>query len=336
MNRMNRSVRAPLEKCGDIISGRTRLRALVTVAAVGALCACGANSSSQTASSSALGGNPGPVSSAASSPAGSQSTSAPATGGSASPSAAGGNADGSPSAAPSSAPASYDFELNQLFTSFRSSNEVTQAEEENAYDHVLFIINPPGGTSSVIDGNLSATPVPLTVNADSGSGVTLGYSEQTSNASLQFSGTLDNGIMTATVTISMYGGNVVDGTEYLGDGSGTIVFTAPASAVSPDDVPAPPTGGYCSYSSDDGIDANWTPPTEGPQVSAYHVYEVNTNTASLVTYLGAVNMPGMDDESGITKLTDADALSYLIYSIGPSGVDSLVPLTLTFLDGSCS
>ena len=198
------------------------------------------------------------------------------------------------------------------------------------------MINPPDGPSSAIDGNLSATPVPLTVTANSDGSTTIGYSEQTSNASLQFTGTLNNGTISATVTVNMSGGDVVDGTEYLGDGTGTVQFTAPVSTVSPDDVPAPPAGGYCAYSTDDGIDANWTPPSEGPSVSSYHVYEVNSNAASLVTYLGEANQAGMDDESGLTRATDADALSYLIYSIGPTGVDSLTPLTLTFLDGSCS
>jgi hypothetical protein len=328
----SRITRALLEKRRGRPAIWSRIRIVIVLAAVGALSACGPNTSSQTAPSPASGGSTGSGSSAAVSSTGSDST--PSTQPTSTPASSG---NGSPSAvAATSAPPSYDFELNQQFTSFSSSNEVTRAEEENAYDHVVFMINPPDGTSSVIDGNLSATPVPLTVTANSDGSTTIGYNEQTSNASIDFTGKLNNGTVTAQVTVSMSGGDVVDGTEYLGDGSGTVVFTAPVNTVTPDDVPYPPTGGYCTYSSDDGIDANWTPPSGGPSVSSYHVYEVNSDAASLVTYLGEVNQAGMDDESGITRATDADALSYLVYSVGPTGVDSLVPLTLTFLDGSCS
>jgi hypothetical protein len=305
-----------------ILAARSRLPIVIVIAAVGALCACGANDSSAAAFSQTSSASTAGTSAPVSQPSSAQPSSAPAS--------------AQQVAATSSAPASYDFELNQQFTSFSSSNEVTQAEEENAYSHVLFIVNPPNGSSSVIDGNLSATPVPLTVTPNPDGSTTISYSEQTSNASVQFSGTLNNGVMSATVAVNMWGGDVVDGTEYFGDGTGTVTFTGPVSTVSPDDVPAPPTGGYCAYSSDYGIDASWTPPSEGPSVSAYHVYEVNSNAASLVTYLGQADQAGMDDESGLTKGTDADALSYLVYSIGPTGIDSLTPLDLTFLDGSCS
>jgi hypothetical protein len=297
---------------------------VILIGIAGLLCACGGGATPQsapTSSSSSSGGlNSAPP-----------TTTVPSTesGSPPPPSPASSSDDGSGS--PTSP---FDFELNQQFTSFQSSDDLTQSQEENAYEHVLFMVDP-GGSSSVIDGNLSASAVPLDVTVNSDGSLTIGYSEQTSSASLQFTGTLDNGTVTAQVSISTYGGNVVDGTEYFGAGTGTVTFTAPVSVVSADDLPAPPTGGSCAYSSDDGVEASWTPPSQGPAVSSYDVYQVNSNTAALVIYLGRVNGPGIDDESQITHLTDADALSYLVYSVGPTGLDGLAPLSLTFLDGTC-
>jgi len=184
--------------------------------------------------------------------------------------------------------------------------------------------------SQVIDGNLSADPVAATVtpNSDGSTGIT--YSAQTSSATVQFTGKLDNGTMSATVALSVIGGDVIDGTEYLGSSSGNITFTAPVSTVSPGDIPYPPTGGYCAYSSDEGVDASWTPPAQRPGVSSYDVYELVSAENPPLFYLGHVNQASMADESEITHENDADVLSYLIYSIGPTGLDSLTPLTLTF------
>jgi hypothetical protein len=300
-------------------AAKRRIRLVVIATAAGTLCACGASGSSHiTASSAASSGELGSAP-----PARSQSTGPGAT----PPSS---NDSSQPAAAGSSPAGPRYFELNQQFSGFNSgTTDVTASEEQSAYAHVLFGISP-GGTSQVIDGNLSATPVPANVTANSDGCTSIGYSEQTSSATVQFSGTLNNGTMQATVNVSVIGGDVVDNTEYLGASSGTVTFSTPISMVSLDDIPDPPTGGTCAYSSDYGVDASWTPPAQGAAVSGYDIYELVSAVNPPLFDIGHISQADMDDESATTHAHDADVLSYLIYSIGPTGLDSLTPLTLTF------
>jgi predicted small lipoprotein YifL len=235
----------------------------------------------------------------------------------------------------SSAPSAGDFELDLPFTSFQSSNAVTEAEEENAFQHVLFYVDPSGATQSqVIDGNLTGTPVPATVTANSDGSLTIVYSEQTSSATVDFNGTLSGSTMQATVTVSQMGGDVVDGTEYIGAGTGTVTFTTTINPVSDSSVPQAPGGGECGYSSDYGVELSWTPPPGG--ASAYDLFAVINTSAEDVVYQGQVSQPGADDESELAKENDGGTMSYEIYSVSSAGVQSLTPLyvTLTGLPGA--
>jgi hypothetical protein len=235
----------------------------------------------------------------------------------------------------SNLPSAGDFELDLPFTSFQSSNAVTEQEEENAFQHVLFYIDPSGASQSqVIDGNLSGSPVPARVTPHSNGTVTVSYSEQTSSTTIDFTGTLAGPTMTATVTVNQIGGDVVDGTEYLGAGTGTVTFTAPVNPVHYTEIPPPPIGGSCGYSSDYGVDLSWTPPPGG--ASAYDVFVVLNTSAVDVVYQGRVTEPGVDDESQIAKANDGGTMSYEIYSVSSTGLESLTPLyvTLTGMPGA--
>jgi hypothetical protein len=250
---------------------------------------------------------------------------------SSSPSFAGSaSASWSPSASASTS-SPYDFELSQSFNGFQSTTDLTADEEQSAFEHVLFEINP-GGSSYVIDGNLSETPVPATVTANSDGSTGITYSEQVSgmaSTSVSFQGTLSGSTMNATVNVDMSGGDVADHTEYLGASSGSASFTTTISAVSPGDVPAPPAGGTCDFSSDYGVALSWSPPSQGPSVSDYDIYESVAGLAPPVFYVNRVNGTSYDDESAITKGHDADVLPYYVYAVGPTGIESLTPLVLT-------
>ena len=246
---------------------------------------------------------------------------------SSSPSASSGSASALPSAG--------DFELDLPFTSFSSSDAVTEQEEENAFQHVLFYVDPSGRSQSqVLDGNLSGSPVPATVTAHSNGTVTVDYSEQTSSTTLDFKGTLSGTTMTATVAVNQIGGDVVDGTEYIGAGTGVVNFTAPINPVHYSEIPQAPSGGSCGYSSDYGVELDWTPPSGG--ASAYDVFVVINTSAVDVIYQGRVSEPGADDESEIAKANDGGTMSYEIYSVSSNGLESLTPLyvTLTGLPGA--
>jgi hypothetical protein len=249
-----------------------------------------------------------------------------------------GNSGGSASASPGSGstlPAAGYFELDLPFTEFESSNAVTEQEEENAFQHVLFYVDPSGGSQSqVIDGNLSSSPVPATVTPQSDGTVTVAYSEQTSSTTIDFTGTLSGSTMTATVNVSQIGGDVVEGTEYLGAGTGTVNITAPINRVSGAEIPQPPSGGSCGYSNDYGVELSWTPPSGG--ASAYDLFAVLNTSAVDVVYQGRVTTSGADDESEIAKANDGGTMSYEIYSVSSNGLESLTPLyvTLTGLPGA--
>jgi hypothetical protein len=250
-----------------------------------------------------------------------------------SPTAAGPEGPGASSAAPESAPESasasfspsasasssspYGFELNQSFNGFPATTDLTVGEEQGAFEHVLFEINP-GGSSYVIDGNLSETPVPATVTANSDGSTGITYSEQVSglaSSSVSFQGTLSGSTMSATVNVDQSGGDVADHTEYLGASSGSASFTTTISTVSPDDVPAPPADGTCGFSSDDGVVLSWSPPSQGPSVSDYDLYESVAGLEPPVFYVNRVNGTSYDDESAVTKGHDADILPYYVYAV---------------------
>jgi hypothetical protein len=309
---------------GEDMSARVRVVAgasLILVTA--ALAACGSGGSSAAgpvAQASSAAPAPGSASAAASSSP-SFTGSAPAS------------ASWTPSASPStSSPAApQEFELNQSFNDFQTTTDLTADEEQSSYQHVLFEINP-GGSSYVIDGNLSPTPVPATVTANSDGSTGISYSEQVSSmasTSVSFQGTLTGSTMQATVNVDQSGGDVVDHTEYLGASSGSASFTTTISPVSPDDIPAPPAGGTCGFSSDYGVTLSWSPPSQGPSVSDYDLYESVAGLAPPVFYLTRVNGTSYDDESAVTKGHDADVLPYYVYAVGPTGIESLTPLVLT-------
>jgi hypothetical protein len=235
----------------------------------------------------------------------------------------------------SNLPSAGDFELDLPFTSFNSSNAVTEAEEENAFQHVLFYIDPSGASQSqVIDGNLSGSPVPATVTPHSDGSVSVDYSEQTSSATIDFKGTLTGKTMSATVEVNQIGGDVVEGTEYIGAGNGTVTFTTPINPATYSEIPQPPTGRGCGYTSDYGVDLTWNPPSGG--ASAYDVYAVINTSTTDVVYEGQVSSAGMVDESELAKANDGGTMSYEIYSASSSGLESLTPLyvTLTGLPGA--
>lgn len=309
-----------------------------------ALCACGSGSTGAVipvnAAASSEAGNSAGSSPQASVPAGNSGPAASAADDSSTAPAAT-SAPPATSAPASSAPAAtsqgpFDFELAQGFTSFSPVNQVASYEEANAFKHVLFEINP-GGTSYVIDGNLSSTPVEASVTPGSGGSLNIAYYEQAggvASTSIQFSGVLSsNGTMNARAIVDQSGGTVAEGTEYLGASSGTYYFTGPADKVSPGDVPAPPAGGgQCGWTSDYGVWMTWGAPSEGPSPSAYDIYEFVTEVNPPLFYLGRVTTAGVSDNSGTTRGNDASIISYTVYSIGPTGLDSPTGLTIT-VDG---
>jgi hypothetical protein len=334
------------------ITATTRTVACAVVAISVTLCACASGGTSvnsgtpvNAAVTSTESGSAGGDSSPASSPAGNDT---PTDSGSPAASAATTSGDDSSPASPtdgggqssgadqSQQAAPFDFELDQGFTSFSPENQTTMVEEENAFKHVLFEIDPTG-TSYVLDGNLSPTPVEATVTPDSDGGLDISYYEQAGGAastSIQFKGVLSSsGTMNASAIVDQAGGTVAEGTEYLGASSGTYDFTGPADKVSPGDVPYPPSGGgQCGWTSDFGIWLTWGAPSNGPAPSAYDIYEFVAEVNPPLFYLGKVTTAGLTDNSGTTRGNDASIISYTIYSVGPSGLDSPTGLTIT-VDG---
>jgi hypothetical protein len=322
------------------ICQKTATTFTVMAVIVVALCACGSDSTSANSGppvNVAVTGTASGNGSSESVPAGNG-----ASAGSGSP-AASAAVDSSP--APSTGSASqtsddqsqqnapFDFELTQGFTSFSPPGDQAAAtEEENAFKHVLFEIDP-GGTSYVIDGNLSPTPVPATVSPASG-GLNIAYYEQVGGAastSIQFGGVLSNdGTLNARAIVDQAGGTVAEGTEYLGASTGTYYFTGPADKVSPDDLPYPPVGGgQCGWTSDFGISLTWGAPSNGPAPSAYDIYEFVAEANPPLFYLGRVNTAALTDNSGTTRGNDASIISYTVYSVGPTGIDSPSGITIT-------
>lgn len=293
-------------------STTTVLVTAIAVAALG-LCAC--------SSGSGGGGNPPPGNQVAvSSPGGGTSPGGESPGG-----GGGSPAQQSP----------YDFELAKGFTTFSPDDATTATEEENAFKHVLFEI-VPGGSSYVIDGNLSSTPTPATVTPNSDGTTSISYEEQTGgvdSTSVQFSGTLssDGTMMSAQVTINQIGGTVAEGTEYLGAGQGSYQFTAPVADVSAGDIPDPPAGPItCGFTNVDGAWLTWGPPSGGPPVSAYDIYEFVSTVTPPLFYWGHLTSAGLYDNTGVTEQNDASIISYLVYSVGPTGLDSLTATDITF------
>jgi len=314
--------------------GSTTVLVTAIAAAALALCACGSGNG---------GGNPSPGNQVAVSSPGGGSPGGGATPGGGSPGGDSSPADNSspgggttPGGGSSPAPQSpYDFELAKGFTSFSPGDATTATEEENAFKHVLFEITP-GGNSYVIDGNLSPTPAPATVTPNSDGTTSIAYEEQTGGAdstSVQFSGTLsgDGTTMSAQVTINRIGGTVAEGTEYLGADQGSYQFTAPVTDVSAGDIPDPPAGPItCGFTNADGAWLTWGPPSAGPSASAYDIYEfVSTVTPSLF-YWGHLTSAGLYDNTAVTEQNDASIISYLVYSVGPTGLDSLTATDITF------
>lgn len=294
----------------------------VNVAATGSDAGNGGGGSPQASSSAGSGGPAGSASPAASAAA----SSAPASSSSPSASDAGQSQQSGP----------FDFELAQGFTSFSPDDQVAAGEEENAFKHVLFEIDP-GGTSYVIDGNLSPTPVEASVTPGSGGSLNIAYDEQAGGAastSIQFSGVLSaDGTMNARAIVDQAGGTVAEGTEYMGASTGTYYFTGVADKVSPSDVPNPPEGGgQCGWTSDYGVWLTWGAPSEGPAPSAYDIYEFVAEVNPPLFYLGRVTAPGVTDNSVTTRGNDASIISYTVYSVGPTGLDSPTGVTIT-VDG---
>lgn len=118
-----------------------------------------------------------------------------------------------------------------------------------------------------------------------------------------------------SANVDQSGGDVADHTEYLGASSGSASFTTTISTVSPDDVPAPPADGTCGFSSDDGVVLSWSPPSQGPSVSDYDLYESVAGLEPPVFYVNRVNGTSYDDESAVTKGHDADILPYYVYAV---------------------
>ena len=230
----------------------------------------------------------------------------------------------------------FDFELAQGFTSFSPDDQIAATEEENAFKHVLFEIDP-GGTSYVIDGNLSSTPVEASVTSGSDGSLNISYDEQAGGAastSIQFNGVLSSqGTVNARAIVDQAGGTVASGTEYLGASSGTYYFTGLADKVSPGDLPNPPSGtGQCGWTSDYGIWLTWGAPSDGPTPSSYDIYEFVAEVNPPLFYLGQVSATGVTDNSGTTRENDASIISYTVYSVGPTGLESPIGLTVT-VDG---
>jgi hypothetical protein len=147
---------------------------------------------------------------------------------------------------------------------------------------------------------------------------------------------ISGGSIRVTVSIDQVGGDVVDGVEYIGAGDGSISFDAPIVSVNPVAIPGQPGGGGCGYSTDDGVLLSWTPPVGG--ASAYDIYAVINTSFVDVSYQGQSTTAGYDDESGLAKENDGGTMSYLIYSVGATGLLSLTPLivTLTGLPGAAA
>lgn len=333
------------------------LTAIAAAIAV-SLCGCGAGSASPSTqvSTSAVGneaGNGGGNSAQASPAAGNGGpTDSGSTGGSAGASSAGtgspapstgdqsqpanGNDPQSSSGGGSQQSAPFDFELAQGFTSFSPDDQIAATEEENAFKHVLFEIDP-GGTSYVIDGNVSSTPVEASVTPGSDGSLNISYYEQAggaANTSIQFNGVLSNqGTMNARAIVDQAGGTVASGTEYLGASSGTYYFTGLADKVSPGDLPNPPSGtGQCGWTSDYGIWLTWGAPSDGSTPSSYDIYEFVAEVKPPLFYLGRVSTTGVTDNSGTTRENDASIISYTVYSVGPTGLESPTGVTVT-VDG---
>ena len=326
---------------------RNKTATVCTLTAIAAaiavsLCGCGAGSvspSTQLGTSTAGsrsgsgGGNSVQASPAAGKvgPTGSGSTGA----------SAGASSAGTGSPAPSADDESqqstlFDFELAQGFTSFSPDDQIAATEEENAFKHVLFEIDP-GGTSYVIDGNLSSTPVEASVTSGSDGSLNISYDEQAGGAastSIQFNGVLSSqGTVNARAIVDQAGGTVASGTEYLGASSGTYYFTGLADKVSPGDLPNPPSGtGQCGWTSDYGIWLTWGAPSDGPTPSSYDIYEFVAEVNPPLFYLGRVSTAGVTDNSGTTRENDASIISYTVYSVGPTGLESPIGLTVT-VDG---
>jgi len=326
---------------------RNKTATVCTLTAIAAaiavsLCGCGAGSvspSTQLGTSTAGsrsgsgGGNSVQASPAAGKvgPTGSGSTGA----------SAGASSAGTGSPAPSADDESqqstlFDFELAQGFTSFSPDDQIAATEEENAFKHVLFEIDP-GGTSYVIDGNLSSTPVEASVTSGSDGSLNISYDEQAGGAastSIQFNGVLSSqGTVNARAIVDQAGGTVASGTEYLGASSGTYYFTGLADKVSPGDLPNPPSGtGQCGWTSDYGIWLTWGAPSDGPTPSSYDIYEFVAEVNPPLFYLGQVSATGVTDNSGTTRENDASIISYTVYSVGPTGLESPIGLTVT-VDG---
>jgi hypothetical protein len=137
--------------------------------------------------------------------------------------------------------------------------------------------------------------------------------------------------MNARAIVDQAGGTVAEGTEYLGASSGTYYFTGPADKVSPSDVPYPPAGGgQCGWTSEYGVWLTWGTPSEGPAPSGYDIYEFVAEVNPPLFYLGRVTAAGVTDNSGITRGNDASIISYTVYSVGPTGLDSPAGVTITF------
>jgi hypothetical protein len=310
----------------------TSSAAPVNVAATGSE-AGNAGGGSPQASSSA--GSGGPAASGSPAASAASASASPAASASASPTPESSNAP-SASGGGQSQSGPFDFELAQGFTGFSPDDQVAAVEEENAFKHVLFEIDP-GGTSYVIDGNLSPTPVEASVTPGSDGSLNIAYDEQVGGAastSIQFDGVLSsNGTMNARAVVDQAGGTVADGAEYLGASTGSYEFTGVADKVSPGDVPNPPTGGgQCGWTSDYGIWLTWGAPSQGPAPSGYDIYEFVAEVNPPLFYLGRVTTAGVTDNSGTTRENDASIISYTVYSVGPTGLDSPTGTTIT-VDG---
>lgn len=192
--------------------------------------------------------------------------------------------------------------------------------------HTLFAQDGQGNITVYTPDNSS---VAAQVSQNSDGSMNIQFTESTSTVTVNFNGTLAGDQMTATYSELTMGGTTVDDQEFLGGVDISADFTTTVNWVTADQIPDGPSNVQYQYTSDGGVYLSWSP-SDSSNAASYDVYRYVLGVDAQPQFLTNVTATSYDDESpmALQNAQSIAGISYLIYAVGPTGVESSTYTTI--------
>lgn len=207
------------------------------------------------------------------------------------------------------------------------SSASTQLDQQTIKDgvianlqHTLFAQDGQGNVTVYMPDNAS---VAAQVSQNSDGSTNIQFTESTSTITVNFNGTLASDQMTATYSEQTMAGTTVDNQDFMGGVDISASFTTTVNWVTPDQIPSGPSNVQYQLTSDGGVSLAWSP-SQSSNVASYDIYRYVLGVDAQPQFIANVTTTSYADESpkAIQNAQTIAGISYLVYAVGPSGVES--------------